>query len=142
MPSTARTAAREAEANPAFRLAARAGYAANGALHLLIGALVIAVGLGATEDSDQTGAFRALAAVPLGAVALWALAVGLVTLGAWHLLQAFAPRHLTVWRRLARIAAEAPQGWCSSSSVSSRHPSPSAPVPEPNRPPRTSAAAS
>ncbi|MEV7759068.1 DUF1206 domain-containing protein [Microbacterium sp. NPDC089180] len=110
MPSTARTAAREAEANPAFRLAARAGYAANGALHLLIGALVIAVGLGATEDSDQTGAFRALAAVPLGAVALWALAVGLVTLGAWHLLQAFAPRHLTVWRRLARIAAEAPQG--------------------------------
>lgn len=110
VPSSARSAAREAEANPAFRVIARAGYAANGILHLLIGGLVIAVGFGAREDSDQTGAFRALAAVPLGAAALWALAIGLVTLGAWHLLQAFAPRRFTVWRRIGRIATEAPQG--------------------------------
>ncbi|WP_150951906.1 DUF1206 domain-containing protein [Microbacterium testaceum] len=110
MPSSARVAAREAEANPAFRVTARAGYVANGILHLLIGGLVIAVGLGAREDSDQTGAFRALAAVPLGAAALWCLAIGLVTLGAWHLLQAFAPRRLTVWRRIGRILTEAPQG--------------------------------
>ncbi len=106
----ARAAARDAEANPAFRIAARAGYAANGILHLLVGALVVAVGLGASEDSDQTGAFRAVAAVPLGSAALWALAVGLVALGAWHLLQAFAPRHLSAWRRIGRILAEAPQG--------------------------------
>ncbi|WP_022879674.1 DUF1206 domain-containing protein [Microbacterium sp. B19] len=110
MPSPARAAARDAEANPAFRFAARAGYAANGILHLLIGGLVIAVGAGAVQDTDQTGAFRALAAVPLGAVALWALAAGLVALGAWHLLQAVAPRGLSGPRRLARIAAEAPQG--------------------------------
>lgn len=110
MPSHARSAAREAEANPAFRVAARAGYAANGILHLVIGALVIAVGLGAAEDSDQTGAFLAVAAAPLGAVALWALAVGLVALGAWHLLQAFVPRGLSVPRRISRIATEAPQG--------------------------------
>jgi len=108
--TSAREAARDAEANPAFRVAARAGYAANGILHLLIGGLVIAVGFGAQEDSDQTGAFRALAAAPLGATALWVLAVGLVALGAWHLLQAFAPRHLTMWRRVARIFTEAPQG--------------------------------
>jgi hypothetical protein len=110
MPSPARVLARDAEANPGFRLAARAGYAANGILHLLIGGLVIAVGTGAAEDTDQTGAFRALAALPLGAVGLWALAVGLVALGAWHLLQAVAPRGLSGPRRLARIAAEAPQG--------------------------------
>lgn len=110
MPSTARTVAREAEANPAFRGAARAGYVANGILHLLVGVLVIAVGFGASEDSDQTGAFRALAAHPLGAVGLWALAAGLVSLGGWHLLQAMAPRGLSGWKRLARIAAEAPQG--------------------------------
>ncbi len=110
MSTPARAAARDAEANPAFRVAARAGYAANGVLHLLIGGLVIAVGFGAREDSDQTGAFRALAAVPLGAAALWALAIGLVALGGWHLLQAFAPRHLTVWRRIGRILTEAPQG--------------------------------
>lgn len=110
MPSSARTAAREVEANPAFRVAARAGYAANGILHLLIGGLVIAVGFGAKEDSDQTGAFRALAAAPLGAAALWALAVGLVALGAWHLLQAFAPRRLTLWSRIGRVVTEAPQG--------------------------------
>lgn len=110
MPSSARTAARDAEANPAFRVAARTGYVANGILHLLIGGLVLAVGFGAAEDTDQTGAFRALAAVPLGAVALGALAIGLVALGCWHLLQAVAPRHLSGWRRLVRIAAEAPQG--------------------------------
>lgn len=110
MPSPARAAARDAEASTAFRFAARAGYAANGILHLLIGGLVIAVGAGAVEDTDQTGAFRALAAVPLGAFGLWALALGLVALGAWHLLQAVAPRGLSGPRRVARIAAEAPQG--------------------------------
>ena len=110
MSTSVRAAARDAAANPAFRVAARAGYAANGILHLLIGGLVIAVGFGAREDSDQTGAFRALAAAPLGAAALWGLAVGLVALGGWHLLQAFVPRHLTVRRRIGRILTEAPQG--------------------------------
>ena len=110
MPSSARSAAREAEANPAFRVAARAGYVANGILHLLVGALVLAVGFGAAEDSDQTGAFRAVAALPLGTAALWALAAGLVALGGWHLLQAVAPRGLSGRKRIARIAAEAPQG--------------------------------
>lgn len=110
MPPTARTAARDAEANPAFRGAARAGYAANGILHLLIGALVIAVGFGAREDSDQTGAFRAVAGAPWGAAALWALALGLVALGCWHVLQAFVPRRLSPLRRVGRIFAELPQG--------------------------------
>lgn len=110
MPSTARSAAREAEASPAFRLAARAGYAANGILHLLVGGLVLAVSFGAREDSDQTGAFRALATAPVGAVALWALAAGLVALGGWHVLQAIAPRGLSGRRRAARVLAEAPQG--------------------------------
>lgn len=110
MPSFARTAARDAEANPAFRVAARAGYAANGILHLLIGALVIAVGFGAREDSDQTGAFRAVAGAPWGAAALWALALGLIALGCWHVLQAFAPRRLSPLRRVGRILAELPQG--------------------------------
>jgi hypothetical protein len=110
MPSSARSAAREAEANPAFRVAARAGYVANGILHLLVGGLVLAVGFGAAEDTDQTGAFRAVAALPLGAAALWALAVGLVALGCWHVLQAVVPRGLSGRKRIARIAAEAPQG--------------------------------
>ncbi|MDQ1137426.1 hypothetical protein QE410_002225 [Microbacterium sp. SORGH_AS 1204] len=110
MPSSARSAAREAEANPVFRVAARAGYVANGILHLLVGGLVLAVGFGAAEDTDQTGAFRALAAIPLGAAALGALAVGLVALGCWHLLQAVTPRGLSGWKRLARVLAEAPQG--------------------------------
>lgn len=110
VPSSARSAARDAEANPVFRVAARSGYVANGILHLLVGALVLAVGFGAAEDADQTGAFRALAALPLGALGLGALAVGLIALGGWHLLQAVAPRHLSTRKRIARVAAEAPQG--------------------------------
>ncbi|MEX0152596.1 DUF1206 domain-containing protein [Microbacterium sp. LMI1-1-1.1] len=110
MPSSARSAARTAESSTAFRAAARAGYAANGILHLLVGVLVLAVTFGGREESDQTGAFRALAAAPLGAVALWALAFGLVALGGWHVLQAVAPRGLSGWKRLGRVLSEAPQG--------------------------------
>ena len=57
--------ARKAASHPAFRTLARTGYAANGVVHLLIGAIILAAGAGGGE-SDQTGAFRAIAEAPLG----------------------------------------------------------------------------
>lgn len=78
-------AARAVERQPAARVLARGGYVANGLVHLLIGALVIGVAFGGDRDADQTGAFRAVAEVPLGFVALWVAAALLAALGVWHL---------------------------------------------------------
>ncbi len=78
-------AARAVERQPAARALARGGYVANGLVHLLIGSLIIAVAFGGDQDADQTGAFRALAELPLGFVALWATAALLTALGVWHL---------------------------------------------------------
>lgn len=76
--------ARAVERHPAARLLARGGYAANGVVHLLIGALIIGVAFGGRGDADQTGAFRAVAQAPLGFVALWAIGALLAALGVWH----------------------------------------------------------
>ncbi|GLJ81231.1 DUF1206 domain-containing protein [Microbacterium imperiale] len=78
-------AARAVERQPAARALARGGYVANGLVHLLIGSLIIAVAFGGDQDADQTGAFRAVAEMPLGFVALWAAAALLAALGVWHL---------------------------------------------------------
>lgn len=78
-------AARAVERQPAARVLARGGYVANGLVHLLIGALIIGVAFGGDRDADQTGAFRAVAEVPLGFVALWVAAALLAALGVWHL---------------------------------------------------------
>lgn len=83
--SGAKQAAREVRSSPALRALARGGYAANGVVHLLIGGIVVAVAHGAGGESDQAGAFKALATVPLGVIALWVLAALLAALGIWHL---------------------------------------------------------
>ena len=80
-------AAEKAESSSAFRVAARAGFAANGLVHVLIGALILAVAFGGREETDQAGAFKAVAAAPAGVIALWALAIALLALGVYHLLE-------------------------------------------------------
>lgn len=79
--------AREAEQNTPFRALARAGYAASGLVHILIGAIAIAVAWGDKGATDQSGALMAIAAVPFGFVPLWIAAVTLWALGAWQLLE-------------------------------------------------------
>ncbi|QLD11054.1 DUF1206 domain-containing protein [Microbacterium oleivorans] len=94
-------AARAVERQPAARALARGGYVANGLVHLLIGALIIGVAFGGDRDADQTGAFRAVAEVPLGFVALWAAAALLAALGVWHLAEGMLAsrrrRGVSVW---------------------------------------------
>ncbi|MEH3088664.1 MAG: DUF1206 domain-containing protein [Microbacterium arborescens] len=85
MGEPAHDAARAVERQPAARALARGGYVANGVVHLLIGSLIIAVAFGGDRDADQTGAFRAVAELPLGFVVLWIAAALLVSLGVWHL---------------------------------------------------------
>lgn len=81
---TAEDAARATAAHPAFRAMVRAGYAANGVVHVLIGVIVLAIAAGGGGESDQAGAFKAIADAPLGFAALWLLAAGLCALALWY----------------------------------------------------------
>ncbi|MBZ4488548.1 DUF1206 domain-containing protein [Microbacterium sp. cx-55] len=82
--TVAKDAARAATDSTAFRALARTGYAANGVVHALIGVIVVAIAAGGDGESDQAGAFKAIADAPAGFLALWVLAVALGALGVWH----------------------------------------------------------
>ncbi|MDN3497313.1 DUF1206 domain-containing protein [Planococcus sp. APC 4015] len=78
------SAARDAASNPVLRMLARGGYAANGIVHVLIGAITLAIAVGARAEGDQMGALKAVAGAPLGFVLVWLIAIALCALGVWH----------------------------------------------------------
>jgi len=78
-----------ANAQRSWELAARAGYAVSGVLHILIGVLGLRLAFGSGgEDADQSGALSAIAGNPFGAVVLWFSVVALFALGAWQVAKA------------------------------------------------------
>ncbi|NVN00630.1 DUF1206 domain-containing protein [Arthrobacter sp. SDTb3-6] len=83
-----RRAARTAGNNPALTVVARAGYAASGLIHLLIGWVAIRVATHHGGEADQSGALAQLTKLPGGTLGLWATVVGLGALALWLLLQA------------------------------------------------------
>jgi hypothetical protein len=87
MADDARRVARKAESSTPLRALARAGFAANGIVHVIIGVIVLAAAFGAEGESDQAGAFTAIAEAPLGFAALWLLAVALWALAVWHVIE-------------------------------------------------------
>lgn len=72
----------------AFQYAARAGFAASGVLHLLLGYIVVRLAFGTGGNADQSGALAALAAQTGGQIMLWVAALGLFALGLWHVAEA------------------------------------------------------
>ena len=86
--STVHGAVDKATDNDAFQYAARAGYAASGVLHLLLGYIILRLALGTSGNADQSGALAALGAQTGGQVMLWIATVGLFALGLWHLAEA------------------------------------------------------
>ena len=92
MADAARSAARRVEASPLVRALARGGYAASGAVHVLIGLLVLTLAFGVSGEADQSGALRAIAGAPLGLAVLWIIAVLLWALALYHLIEAFVLR--------------------------------------------------
>ncbi len=92
MADAARSAARRVEASPLVRALARGGYAARGAVHVLIGLLVLTLAFGVSGEADQSGALRAIAGAPLGLAVLWIIAVLLWALALYHLIEAFVLR--------------------------------------------------
>ncbi|UAJ80851.1 DUF1206 domain-containing protein [Leifsonia sp. ZF2019] len=81
-------AAATAERNPVVRALARVGLATIGLLHILIGAIAVAIAAGGSGDADQSGALQAVVAVPGGLFAVWLAAVGLIVLALWQILVA------------------------------------------------------
>ncbi|GAA1842714.1 DUF1206 domain-containing protein [Microbacterium koreense] len=85
-------AAQSAESSTALRTLARGGYVANGIVHVLLGILIIVVATGGEEETDQAGAFQALAEAPFGIVALWVCAVALAGLAVWLIVDGITVR--------------------------------------------------
>jgi Domain of Unknown Function (DUF1206) len=83
--STVHGAVDRATDSDAFQYAARAGFAASGVLHLLLGYIILRLALGTGGNADQSGALATLAAQTGGQVMLWIAAIGLLALGLWHL---------------------------------------------------------
>lgn len=84
-----RQAARKAARSDTLELATRIGFLGYGLVHGLIGWLALEIAWGrAPHEGDQSGAFRTLAAQPLGKVLLTLVAVGLAAMTVWQLLAA------------------------------------------------------
>lgn len=102
-------AAREAEKfkdSAPLRLTARVGYAVNGLVHAIIGAIAISIAFGSGGEADQSGALAQLSGTPVGIVLLWVVFVGLVALALWQVLHALLSRGGDAKRRWARRLGE------------------------------------
>jgi len=77
-------AAGDATDNPLVDAGARAGYAVNGVLHLLIAWLGLQVAFGRAAKADPSGAMTLVAATPLGMGILVAVVAAFVLLAVWQ----------------------------------------------------------
>lgn len=80
----AANAVEDASNSRALVIAARAGFAVSGLLHLLIGFVAIQLALGKAGQADQAGAVAQLAAQPQGLLLLWAGFAACVALALWQ----------------------------------------------------------
>ena len=109
-------AARAAADHGALETAARVGYAVNGVMHLLIAWIAVQLAWGSSmSNADQSGAFGALAANPLGRALLWVFVAGFLGLALWQLTEAAAPVRDTAARvkSLAKAVVYAVLTWSS-----------------------------
>jgi hypothetical protein len=81
--------ARRAAGSDKLETAARAGYAVNGVMHLLIGWIALQVAFSSTgKKADQSGALGTLAGNGFGRALLWLGVVGFLGLALWQLAEA------------------------------------------------------
>jgi hypothetical protein len=87
--TTASRAASQAENSDALDLVIRVGLVAYGVVHLLIGWLALQIAFGEqAKQASGTGALEYLAKQPLGGVLIWVVAIGMIALVVWRLLEA------------------------------------------------------
>ena len=86
--SKAEQAGRQAHDSDWLDHAIRAGLVAYGVVHLLVGWLALQLALGEkSESASNAGALHALAEQPMGGVLIWLVAVGMVLLVIWRVLE-------------------------------------------------------
>jgi len=91
--SNVASAADKVESHPVLQNGARAGYALNGVLHLMIAWIALQIAwIASGKSADQSGALQTLAGSSLGRLALWVAVLGFLALGLWQLASAVAVR--------------------------------------------------
>ncbi|MFF2245328.1 DUF1206 domain-containing protein [Arthrobacter sp. NPDC058130] len=85
-------------------VAARSGFAVMALLHIVIGAIAVALVLGVPGQADPTGAIEQLAANPWGPAVMWAACTACAGLSLWQLSEAtLRARHLPRGERLGKL---------------------------------------
>lgn len=74
--------------NRAVTWLARSGYAARGAVYVIVGFFAISAALGAGQTVDSEGAMRKILDESFGEALLWVMLLGLLSFSAWRLTQA------------------------------------------------------
>jgi len=82
--TSTRSSARSGTSGDAWELAARAGFAVSGALHVALGIIIVRIGLGAGGEADQGKALSGLGHSGPGTVLLWVATAALVALAGWQ----------------------------------------------------------
>ncbi|MFF2029979.1 DUF1206 domain-containing protein [Arthrobacter sp. NPDC058192] len=90
--------------SPVLDAVARAGFAVMALLHVVIGAIAVALVLGAPGQADPSGAIEQLAANPWGPAVMWAGFVGCAGLSLWQLCEAtLRARRLPRGQRVGKL---------------------------------------
>lgn len=102
--SEAADAAEAASNAKALDVVARSGFAVMALLHIIVGAIAIALALGHPGQAEPTGAIEQLAANPWGPALMWAGMVGCGGLSLWQLSEAtLRARHLPRKERIGKL---------------------------------------
>lgn len=88
----------------ALDVLARAGFAVMAVLHLIVGAIAIAIALGQPGQAEATGAIEQLAANPWGPAVMWACVAACAGLALWQASEAsIRARHLPRKERAGKL---------------------------------------
>jgi hypothetical protein len=91
--TTSHEAMRSGSSGDVWEKAARAGYAVSGALHIVLGFLIVQIAFsgGGGEEASSSQALSTLSDNTFGAAILWFAVVAFAALGAWQLADAIRP---------------------------------------------------
>jgi len=102
--SEAADAAEAASNTRALDVVARSGFAVMALLHIIVGAIAIALAFGHPGQAEATGAIEQLAANPWGPALMWACLIGCAGLSLWQLSEAtLRARHLPRKERIGKL---------------------------------------